>query len=104
MTSSFPGVMFGPLHYRSLEMDKTNAFKQKVKWWITSLPEAYNPISHGEIEVTMSTDKHVKTSLTAASCCSGCNNVLCPLLHPSTRHLKCILGHFLLHNGLHSDT
>ena len=29
MTSSFPGVMFGPLHYRSLEMDKTNALQSK---------------------------------------------------------------------------
>ncbi len=28
MTSSFPGVMFGPLHYRSLDMDKINALKQ----------------------------------------------------------------------------
>lgn len=73
MTSSFPGVMFGPLHYRSLEMDKTNALKQNkgnfegkmsishesmadVKWWITSIPEAYNPISHGEVEATLSTD------------------------------------------------
>jgi hypothetical protein len=54
-------------------MDKTNALKQSkgnfegkmsisqesitdVKWWITSLPEAYNPINHGEVEVTMSTD------------------------------------------------
>ena len=27
-TSSFSGVTFGPLQYRSLEMDKTNALKQ----------------------------------------------------------------------------
>ena len=27
MTSSFPGVMYGPLHYTSLEMDKTHALK-----------------------------------------------------------------------------
>lgn len=25
ITSSFPGVMYGPLHYRVLEMDKTQA-------------------------------------------------------------------------------
>ena len=28
MTSSFPGVMYGALHYRALEMDKTCALKQ----------------------------------------------------------------------------
>ena len=28
VTSSFPGVMFGPQHYRSLEKDKANAIKE----------------------------------------------------------------------------
>ena len=73
MTSSFPGVMFGPLHYRSLEMDKTTALQANkgnfdkgmcvsndsisdIKWWIKSIPEVYNPISHGEAQITMSTD------------------------------------------------
>ncbi|KAK2555736.1 hypothetical protein P5673_022301, partial [Acropora cervicornis] len=28
MTSSFPGVMYGPLFYRRLDMDKTNALSQ----------------------------------------------------------------------------
>ena len=27
LTSSLPGVLYGPLHYRSLEMDKTQALK-----------------------------------------------------------------------------
>lgn len=27
MTSSFPGVMYGPLHHKFLEMDKTKASK-----------------------------------------------------------------------------
>ena len=27
MTSSFPGVMYGPLHHKFLEMDKTRALK-----------------------------------------------------------------------------
>ena len=57
MTSSFPGVMFGPLHYKSLEMDKANALKENkenfdkrmhmshdsfsdIKLWITSIPGA----------------------------------------------------------------
>ena len=73
MTSSFTGVMFGPLHYRSLQMDKTTALQASkgnfdkgmcvsddsisdIKWWIKSIPEAYNPISHGEAQITMSTD------------------------------------------------
>ena len=73
MTSSFPGAMFGPLHYRSLEMDKTTALQANkgnfdkgmcvsddsisdIKWWIKSIPEAYNPISRGEAQITMSTD------------------------------------------------
>ena len=28
LTSSFPGVMYGPLHYRWIEIDKTQALKQ----------------------------------------------------------------------------
>jgi hypothetical protein len=28
MTASFPGVMYGPLHYRSIDIDKNEALKQ----------------------------------------------------------------------------
>ena len=51
LTSSLPGVLYGPLHYRSIEMDKTQALKSNrgnfdsimalsgeavadLKWWI----------------------------------------------------------------------
>ena len=53
-------------------MDKANAFKENkgiltrecichmtvsdIKWWITSIPGAYNPLSHGKTQITLSTD------------------------------------------------
>ena len=77
MTSSFPGVMYGPLHHKFLEMDKTQALKAHrgnfdknmslsheattdLKWWVTALPTAYN------LMVTMSTD----ASFIGWGCCS----------------------------------
>ena len=73
MTASFPGVMYGPLHHKFLEMDKTHAVKLHkqnfdktmglskeaiidLKWWVTNLPAAYNLINHGDPQVTMTTD------------------------------------------------
>ena len=66
MTSSFPGVMYGPLHHKFLEMDKTQALKMNkgnfnknmslspeatadLKWWISALDTTYNLINHGEL-------------------------------------------------------
>nr|XP_058956687.1 uncharacterized protein LOC131783926 [Pocillopora verrucosa] len=73
MTSSFPGVMYGALHYRALEMEKTCALKQNkgnfdrlmtlsseaksdIQWWIDSISEAYNPVNHGDPDINMTTD------------------------------------------------
>ena len=63
MTSSFPGVMYGALHYRALEMEKTCALKQNkgnfdrlIQWWIDSISEAYNPVNHGDPDIIMTTD------------------------------------------------
>ena len=73
MTSSYPGVMYGALHYRALEMGKTCALKQNkgnfdrpmtlsseaksdIQWWIDSISEAYNPVNHGDPDVIMTTD------------------------------------------------
>ena len=73
MTSSFPGEMYGPLHHKFLEKDKTQALKihkrnfdknlllsweaiEDLKWWVSAIPTAYNPISHGDPQVTMTTD------------------------------------------------
>ena len=82
MTSSFPGVMYSPLHHTFLEMDKTQALKLHkgnfdknmnlsqeaiidLKWWVTALPTAYNLINHGEPQVTITTD----ASLIGWGCC-----------------------------------
>ncbi|KAL9976889.1 hypothetical protein ACROYT_G014230 [Oculina patagonica] len=73
MTSSFPGVMYGPLHHKFLEMDKTQALKTNkgnfdknmslspeaitdLKWWVSKLDTTYNLINHGDPQVTMTTD------------------------------------------------
>ena len=73
LTSSFPGVMYGPLHYRWIEIDKTQALKQckgnfespmslsseaisDLGWWIESIETAFNQISHDTPQVTMTTD------------------------------------------------
>lgn len=73
LTSSFPGVMYGPLHYRWIEIDKTQALKQckgnfesamslspeaisDLRWWIESIETAFNQISHDTPQVTMTTD------------------------------------------------
>ena len=61
LTSRLPGVLYGPLHYRSLEMDKTQALKSNQgnfdsimalsgeavadpQWWIHSVEETSKPV------------------------------------------------------------
>ncbi|CAB4038826.1 Hypothetical predicted protein, partial [Paramuricea clavata] len=63
MTASFPAVMYGPLHYRSIDMDKNEALKKSkgnfnssmtlssssiedLHWWSVSLPSAFNVVQH----------------------------------------------------------
>ena len=70
LTASFPGVMFGPLHYRHLDMDKTagrivqkgnynktitlsDEARHELGWWVCSVESAYNVVSHGQVETTM---------------------------------------------------
>ena len=82
MTSSFPGVLYGPLHHKFLEMDKSQALKTHngnfdknmslsheaktdLKWWVDAIPTAYNPINHGDPQVAMTTD----ASLIGWGCC-----------------------------------
>ena len=55
IVSNFPGAQYGPLHYHSLESDKTQALKinkgnyeariqltsgstEEMKWWIENMP------------------------------------------------------------------
>ncbi|XP_068734410.1 uncharacterized protein [Montipora capricornis] len=73
MVSSFPGVEYGPLYYRSLDMEKTEGLRQNkdnfsgkillndtaredLKWWITNLPLSSKAISHGEADIIIQTD------------------------------------------------
>lgn len=72
MISSFPGVMYGPLHYRRLDMDKTRALGHSrdfertmeisslalkdIQWWIVNIPSSNYVISHGDPQITLYTD------------------------------------------------
>ncbi|KXJ15837.1 Retrovirus-related Pol polyprotein from transposon 412 [Exaiptasia diaphana] len=78
LTSSFPGVMYGPL-YRYIELDKIQVLrhnkgnfygsmslslyaKKDIEWWIQSVETAYNIIHHGVPQLTMTTDASKKGS------------------------------------------
>ena len=73
LIASFPGVMHGPLFYRSLEADKTKALRiskgnfddnmclsedsrREIRWWMVNIPHVYNVISHGLPSFTLTTD------------------------------------------------
>ena len=73
IVSSFPGVAYGPLHYRYLERDKTTALKtskwnfdakmclssqakEELMWWIDSIESASNPITRGDVDITITSD------------------------------------------------
>ena len=73
IVSSFPGVEHGPLHYRSLERDKSNALREnkgnfgsfmilspssraELNWWIFNVDTSHKFISHGEPELHIQTD------------------------------------------------
>ena len=70
LISSFPGVKFGALYYRYLEMDKIKALKQSkgnfnalmsvskkgvadVKWWLDNLDDSYSDICHPPVDITL---------------------------------------------------
>ena len=73
LSSSFPGVQYGPLYYRALERDKTiglaanqGNFQAKIKlndsslrdlqWWIDNIHTAYKDIYPPEIDSYIHTD------------------------------------------------
>ena len=75
LTSSFIGVMYGPLHYRYLDNDKSIAVKtnkgnynknmvlsqpakEDIKWWMENIMESYNNIGCGNTSpsITITTD------------------------------------------------
>ena len=77
LVSNFPGTQFGPLHYRSLEKDKTNSLAKErgnysahmtlshqsvmeLDWWISNISCAYRDITHPNPSVTLHTDASQK--------------------------------------------
>ena len=73
LVSSLPAVQYGPLYYRSLEIDKNTALQQNngnyeatmtlssesvsdLSWWVTSLPTACKNITMGNPAIEMATD------------------------------------------------
>ena len=73
ITASFPGVMYGPLHYRALDVNKTRALKnskgdfeetvilsvnaiQELHWWTQNVLDSYNEISHGNPQIVITSD------------------------------------------------
>ena len=79
LVSSFPGVLYGPLFYRHLEMDKTTALQQnkgnynahmklsqesvsEIKWWYDNIPTVNYPIllTNSKVDVINYTDASAK--------------------------------------------
>ena len=73
LISAFPGVQFGPLHYRSLEHDKMAALKrnggdyeaklvlspeslEELSWWITNVDSRVRTITREEPHSILQTD------------------------------------------------
>ncbi len=73
IVASFPGVMFGPLHYRITEKEKSLALKQyngdyeanmtltqdaqrELQWWVDNTHTAYNVINRTPPEIVLFTD------------------------------------------------
>ena len=73
MVSSFPGSLFGPLYYRSIEYDKNKALKEnkgnyekcmqlsvdataEIIWWKENLPSMHAPVQWPPISAEINTD------------------------------------------------
>ena len=73
LTSTFPGVQYGPLHFRSIEKDKTSALVcsrgnfdakmilsskslEDLYWWVNNLSSSYKRINNGEPSATIFAD------------------------------------------------
>ena len=73
LVSTFSAVEFGPLYYRELESEKikalrlscgnfeavmavTRAMKEELSWWIDNLPNQRRHISHGNPDITITSD------------------------------------------------
>ena len=73
LVSFFPGVQWGPLEYRNLEMLKTAALRQnkgefdaltsltaeaeqELQWWLKNLDNAFSPIERSKPDIEIKTD------------------------------------------------
>jgi hypothetical protein len=73
LVSTFPGVRYGPLYYRNLELAKiqalksndqnydelveiTDNMKSELNWWISNLSDAFGEVSKGQIDIELMTD------------------------------------------------
>ena len=73
LISNFPAAQLGPLHFRSLDMDKTEALRlnkgnfdafmqlselsrSDLQWWVNSARSLHNPITLPQPEITLYTD------------------------------------------------
>lgn len=71
--ASFPGVEYGPLYHRILELAKSHALKlskgdfcsptflpywvtKELKWWINNIETAYKKLSHDTLKHQITTD------------------------------------------------
>ena len=109
IVSSLPGVEYGKLHYRQLEIDKNTALKlykgdykallslsiraqSELRWWFENVQQSFNPISHGNPDMTLVTDAsklgwgaHIDGDIT-----QGLWNIEESLLHINELELKAI--------------
>lgn len=73
IVSSFPGTEYGPLHYRTLECEKTQALrlskgkfdekmilssqaKLEIDWWLSNIDKCMKKVSHGHPSIVICSD------------------------------------------------
>ncbi|XP_028403388.1 uncharacterized protein LOC114526085 [Dendronephthya gigantea] len=73
LVANFPGVEFGPSHYRNLEKDKVLALsaskgsyqghvnlskksREELQWWLDNIATSQKHITHGKPSITIQTD------------------------------------------------
>ncbi|XP_045167144.1 uncharacterized protein LOC123530436 [Mercenaria mercenaria] len=73
MVAADPGVLYGPLHYKALEIERDRALKLNIgnfdayikiseqgeeclKWWLDNIGHVFKPISHGNVDRKIETD------------------------------------------------
>lgn len=73
LVAAFPGCMYGPLHYRAIEHEKSVALrkakgdfdapiqisdsvKEELDWWVQNIATATNPVGHGHPNMVIESD------------------------------------------------